>query len=276
MKIYFCFLIITAPTFLKITSAFTLKETSSSIFPFHAVIDGSNVCSGLLINEEYVLCPASCVNGSKWDIKISLGNQEDPFFLSNPVQNFTDTYNAKDIIVHEKFLKLSNSVYLNNIALLRLTTITTFKENIQPGLLFSKLENHLIGEDLVNVTGWSTTTVLNLSVAETTLLNPDTCAYLYGDDFFQYQETCLEWKTHDYHLNLSGNIVSVQGRILGFLIRAPCTEHDLDCKNHYKVIKISSFLDWISRKSNIPIETLTSCDFLENIEPRPSIEEWEN
>lgn len=41
----------------------TVSETSPLSYPFHAVVDSVFVCSALLISDQYVLCPAQCVNG---------------------------------------------------------------------------------------------------------------------------------------------------------------------------------------------------------------------
>lgn len=166
---------------------------------------------------------------------------------------------SSNLIVHDKFVQVSNGTFMNNIALLQLSKRVTFRENIRPGALMAKEELQLLGEVSLNVTGWSTDVVSNLSLSEARLLNKDYCNLLYQPNYFPSQEACLEWEgKHSLKLTLTGNLVSVNQRVLGFIVRPTCLSKLPQCVNHNKIVTIPPFLDWVSRQTSISIQDLTA------------------
>ncbi|KAH1004698.1 uncharacterized protein LOC109534794 [Dendroctonus ponderosae] len=242
---------------LLVKQSCAVTETSPLIYPFHAVVDSIFVCSALLISDQYVLCPAQCVNGSSWGAKIFLGFNADAFFQGRLWQKDTEVAHASNIIVHDKFVQVSNGSFMNNIALLQLTKRVSFRKNIRPGVLMAKEELQLLGEVSLNVTGWSTDIVSNLSLSEARLLNKDYCNLLYQPNYFPNQEACMEWEGEN-SLTLTGNLVSTNQRVLGFVIRPACLSKIPQCLNHNKIVTIPPFLDWVSRQTNISIQELTT------------------
>lgn len=219
----------------------------------------------------------------------------DAYYQPHLWQNETEVSHTYDIVVHEKFLKISKNVYLNDIALVKLSNKITLRENIHPAILMSGDEyRELLSETLVNVTGWYTDIVADLSVTEVSLLNQDLCNYLYGTAFHHNQELCLKLENDDGHrLNLSGNPVSIKGKVLGYITRSPCLPQDVICKDHDVIFTIPPFLDWISRQTNKSIEQLTGSKQytnkkleyisklieevkIQNLEDRERIEKLEN
>lgn len=236
-----------------------LIDTTPDVFPFHAVVHGKMVCGGILISKHYIIMPAHCVYEAE-DVKVYLGSQGCPHHDSHNSAPNTQEYhvNSNNIFIHEDFDKIKDSHYLNNIAIIKLADPVIINDFVRPGKLISRQETHLLEGRFANISGWLVSKNEDIKYAKIQLRNQDTCNYLFGNQFLRSQELCVEWLTKT-RLNLLGNAVTVEDTIIGFQTSTPpCAVSSLTCTRNDMVLNLVPFLDWISHKTNIPLNEFVS------------------
>ncbi|XP_065341592.1 trypsin-1-like [Cloeon dipterum] len=105
---------------------------------------GSHSCGGSIVNENYILTAAHCVDGDTPDLYTIYAGSVD--LEGNGV-----AINAAEFKVHEGYNPFNN--YIDDIALIRLATPLTFDENIQPVSLPEQLQES-DGGTSATVIGW--------------------------------------------------------------------------------------------------------------------------
>lgn len=143
--------------------------------------------------------------------------------------------------------------YFNNIALIKLSKPATLTNRIQPGLLASKAQARTIFGKIGSVTSWYQQYLSSVSVR---VSNQDTCQIAFGPGYFSTQEICGKW-IDDGSLDATGSPLTISRRIYAQRTSAPCPVEGIACGTFVVFVNYAPFLDWISSRTNIAVETLT-------------------
>ncbi|KAH8305989.1 hypothetical protein KR018_009352, partial [Drosophila ironensis] len=114
--------------------------------PYQAaiIVDGSNVCSGAIIKESYVLTAASCVSGySKSSVKVRVG--------SSSIDSGGTSEKVCNVITHPEYTCWR---YDNNLAILKLCKPLKFSDTIKAIAIADKVPDD---DHQVEVSGWGST-----------------------------------------------------------------------------------------------------------------------
>lgn len=131
-------------------------------------------------------------------------------------------------------------------------------KTIQPGILASKKNSRLLlHHHVFNVTGWHKFIRGNIGLTRIRLYEYETCKIIFGNDIFTSQHLCGFWPDHTIYLNVSGNPVSRNNKIIGYITEFPCSGKNSNCSYHAGILSIVPFLDWIAEKTNILITGLS-------------------
>lgn len=230
------------------------RDTSPEEFPFIVGLYASGGCSGILITDNFVITAASCVSGAT-SASVYLGYQR--FHIFHYPEESTQIIFTTSIIIHEEF-KENNKHYLNNIALVKLSTPARPSNKIQLAKLISRQEAQMLEGKFVNLTGWFWGKDTNMKTATVELTNPDTCRNLFGSEILSSEEFCMKWPTQT-RLDNVGNAVTVGNKVIGFLSkRYECVSANSMCGVHDTIVNLSPYIQWLADKMNKPIESFTN------------------
>lgn len=235
-----------------------LPDATPQDFPFLGVIRARKVCGALLVAENYVVAPATCVY-RVISATIYLGFQGYPYYKSHHSETHTQIVSSSQIIVHEDFGKPGKeNHYINNVAIVKLSSPAKLSDKIQPGKFISRQEAQMLEGKLVSITGWLLSKDTNMKTTTVVLRNQDTCRYLFGSQFLSGQEICVRWPIKT-RLNLLGNAVTLGKKIIGFQSLTPeCIRSTSNCTSNDVVFNLMPYLNWLALKMDKPIEVLTN------------------
>ncbi|XP_076260588.1 uncharacterized protein LOC143196625 isoform X1 [Rhynchophorus ferrugineus] len=231
------------------------KDVKPDKFPYQAIVKSSVTCGGALISARHVVTLASCVYGSK-EVKVFLGFYGYPYEQRNWNEPQAQICKSKQIIIHDSFIKLSPTKYINNVAIAVLIQPARLTSAVQPIALST--EAPLPGSYL-NVSGWTAKNNHKLRYCRASILNTDTCSYQFGSELLPSQEFCLQWYTST-RLNLIGNIITANGQLVGFQSFTPkCLKTTKTCTGNDVITNILPFVRWIQASTGIPLRTPNTC-----------------
>lgn len=186
----------------------------------------------------YLLCRSK-------NVSVYLGYRGHPFFSRNEASS--KIYYSNNINIHEDYEYLGDGKYLNNIALIQISTPVTPSSTIRPGELITKDEATLLAGTFLNITGWFSYIDTNLKVAVVKLRSQDACEFLFGRQFLKNQEMCINWNCTN-PLDYVGNPVSLNSKIIGYQVKTPPCLCTSDCTQGDVFLSFIPFLDWISEQ----------------------------
>ncbi|XP_066249371.1 uncharacterized protein [Euwallacea similis] len=223
----------------------SLPDTSPKEHPYVVTLKGLEYCSGILISAHHVLAPASCVCDVP-KVAVLLGFEKYPYFAENRLDPNGQIIVSTEIILHEDYYKMQPHRHLNNMAIVKLPHPANLTDNVQPAKLLDPEDSFQLDGNTVKIVGWKLTTNTKLKETEARLRNQDTCANMFGQQFFRNQESCVRWFQKG-HLNLLGNPVTFKGKVIGFQTATPnCKWPTLDCSQNDFVLNIAPYIDWIN------------------------------
>lgn len=134
-------------------------------FPFVVFVLAVNLsdemgCSGVLLNNQWVLTAASCANNaSEFVVELGAHNLDE----SDKIGGILDSTNS--VVIHDQYDPVTHS---NDLALIKLSKAVEFTDKIQPALLPN--DTDLIVPESVIAIGWGLRNT-NYETASTSTLN---------------------------------------------------------------------------------------------------------
>lgn len=204
-------------------------------------LSSSHLCGGSILNDDYVITAAHCVDGTSADvIKVVAGSIN----LNSPKSE----HNVAKIIVHEKYDPFDS--WKNDIALLKVTT--PFKTSATLGHVPLPPKGHVVkANDVAVVSGWGSTrqggsTVTKLQRVNIFIVDQDECRNMHKGFGFKIHPTHVcaydpQAKKGACHGD-SGGPLTVDGKLVGL------TSWAVICASPYiptVYTRVGSYLDWI-------------------------------
>lgn len=226
-------------------------DTTIDRWPWHVQVTASGAfCSGSVIDSEWVITAAHCVDGASF-ANVVIGRT-----------SLTDggvSIDAAEIMVHEGYAKAG---FEKDIALIRLASPITFSSTVQPiELLSAEQEPNLAADGVLgSVTGWGLTREGDqsevLQAADVAMVSTATCR---DSDFPATSITdnmiCAGFVDGgiDACAGDSGGPLVVRDGLSGYRL-AGITSWGEDCAlPGYPGVytRVSAFIDWISDKTGL-------------------------
>lgn len=227
-------------------------DTTITQWPWQVQVRaGGSFCSGSLIDAEWVISAAHCLDGAS-SASVAVGR--------TALNSGGVTIGSAEIIVHEGYVE---AAYRRDIALIRLSTPVNLGSSTQPiELLSVEQESNLAADGVLGtVTGWGYTREgaeqpQVLQVADVAIIGPQACRNLrYSALSITDDMICAGFVEGgvDTCAGDSGGPLVVRDGLGGYRL-AGITSWGNDCAlAGYPGVyaRVSSFIDWISDKTGL-------------------------
>lgn len=107
----------------------------------------THVCGGTILNEQFILTAAHCLNAMKHQLGVGVGNFLPDIFLNGRIP-------IKQFWVHPQY---SMATGLHDVAVAKLAYPLTFADQIQPGCFLNEVPHQLLRQHILTAIGHGVT-----------------------------------------------------------------------------------------------------------------------
>jgi secreted trypsin-like serine protease len=239
-----------------------LAGNRSSLSDFYKV--NRHFCSGIILNEQWILTAASCVNTIlPYNLAVGLNMDNDLLRIYNQgrleVQSISFHTQFSDLNVFEKYF---------DVALVKLKHRLQFNEHVQPAcFLTNELTNHEESQrNIFTAIGWGASTKVTFNGVTEHRTRSEMSRYLKSVELVDVSSTCTKDNSHACfeRSTTSGAMlcdgdagspvmINHEGRtsvisMMSLLIPVRSAEFEVEyCSGPYVTTRISHYIRWINR-----------------------------